>query len=66
MVTRASLTNRSKKERKMIETIGKCAYCKDPIYDFQKVEVEGSIIPLHKGCLAIVAEKVEPLKKDEK
>ena len=47
----------------MMKTIGKCTYCKDPIYDFQKLEVEGNVIPLHKGCLAIVAEKVDSLIK---
>lgn len=41
-----------------MKTIGKCAYCKDPIYDFQKLKVDNAIISLHKGCLTIVGEKL--------
>lgn len=42
-----------------MKTIGKCAYCGDPIYDFQKLEVNGKFIPLHKGCLHIVAKETK-------
>ncbi|KKN17514.1 hypothetical protein LCGC14_0964990 [marine sediment metagenome] len=34
-----------------MRTIGKCAYCKDPIYGFQELRVGDSVIPSHKGCL---------------
>ena len=34
-----------------MRTIGKCVYCKDPIYGFQEFKVEDSVIPVHKGCL---------------
>jgi len=40
----------------MMKTVGKCPYCKDPIYDFQaKVKVGKE--KLHKGCLHILAEE---------
>ncbi|KKM61547.1 hypothetical protein LCGC14_1530550, partial [marine sediment metagenome] len=36
-----------------MKTVGKCPYCKDPIYDFQaKVKVGKE--KLHKGCLHIL------------
>jgi len=33
-----------------MKTIGKCAYCNDPIYDYQAM-VEVGKEKLHKGCL---------------
>lgn len=42
-----------------MKTISKCAYCKDPIEDFQELKVGGRRIPLHKGCLSIVAKEIK-------
>lgn len=41
---------------KEFKTVGKCAYCNDPILDFQaKVKVGKE--QLHKGCLHILVEE---------
>ncbi len=37
-----------------MKTIGKCAYCKDPIYEHQ-AQVKVGRVKLHKGCLHIMA-----------
>ena len=39
-----------------MKTVGKCDYCKDPIYDFQELKVNGNVIHLHTGCLELVVE----------
>ncbi len=41
----------------MVKEIGKCSYCNDPIYDFQKVDVKGDLVHLHRGCVQIRAEE---------
>lgn len=39
----------------MAKKIGKCVYCDDPIFDFQRVTVDGKFIPLHEGCIHLLA-----------
>ena len=45
-----------KRIRKDIKEIGKCAYCRDPIYDSQATVKVGRE-KLHRGCLHILAEE---------
>lgn len=39
-----------------MKTVGKCAYCKDPILYFQVIVKVGRE-ELHKGCLHVLAEE---------
>lgn len=39
-----------------MKTIGKCIYCKDPVYDFQDKVKVGEVL-FHKGCVHVLAEE---------
>ncbi len=49
---------------KGLKTVGKCAYCGDPIYEF-RAKVRVGKEELHRGCLHILAEE-NPLPPVEK
>lgn len=45
-----------------MKIVGKCAYCKDPIYDSQ-AKVDVGKARLHKGCLHILREETPFLRR---